>query len=246
MAPKRPGSAGGTVGREGLAFLLNRIDDAFLQVVANLASSWISPVAGDLDGALRHVSVCVDQLHGQDEPYWTAVALFTTGMLQTAIGRHNDAVGHLNEVTNLAGRFDNPWLAAVSRIQLSTVAIVQGQLEEAREVLDEALDWSLAARSTRGVSMCLAAFAHLAVAQGDAERAALAAGAADGLRRRVGLHIWPMQRPGWTALVTQIRQALGSDRSDEVYAAGSRLNQRDALATLRDRRDRGTDSSSSS
>jgi predicted ATPase len=231
--------------REGLASLLERIEDRFLQAVAHLAMAWISPIVGDLDDALQHVSMCVEQLRGQDVPYWTAVALLTTGLVETAMGRHDDARGHLTEVSNLAGRFDNPWLAAVSRIQLSTLAVVQGRLEEARDLIDEALDWSLAARSTRSVSMCLAAFAQLALAHGDAERAALAAGAAEGLRRRVGLHTWPMQRPGWTELVAQIRQALGPDRSDQMYAAGSQLNQRDAVATLRNERGRATAASPS-
>jgi hypothetical protein len=33
----------------------------------------------------------------------------------------------------------------------------------------------------------------------------------------------------------QIREALGSDRFEEVFAAGARLNRREAVATLRDR-----------
>ena len=61
---------------------------------------------------------------------------------------------------------------------------MQGRLEEAREQLDEALDLSLAIRIIRNVTLCLAAFAQLAFAEGDPERAALLAGGAEGLRRR--------------------------------------------------------------
>jgi hypothetical protein len=40
----------------------------------------------------------------------------------------------------------------------------------------------------------LAAFARLAFVEGDAERAALLAGAAEGLRQRAGQQVWPTLR----------------------------------------------------
>jgi hypothetical protein len=43
-----------------------------------------------------------------------------------------------------------------------------------------ALELSLATHSTRNVTLCLTAFAQLAFVQGDGERAALLAGAAEG------------------------------------------------------------------
>jgi hypothetical protein len=72
------------------------------------------------------------------------------------------------------------------------------------------------------------------------ERAALLLGAAEGLRRRVGLRQWPMLRRGEAELVAEARQALGADRFEQVLAASSRLNQREAVAAARDWR--GADS----
>ena len=85
------------------------------------------------------------------------------------------------------------------------------------------------------MTLCLAAFARLAFVEGDPERAALLAGAADGLRRRVGLRAWPLLRREEAELVAQVRQALGADRFDQAYAAGSRLSQQEAVAAVRDR-----------
>jgi hypothetical protein len=107
-------------------------------------------------------------------------------------------------------------------------------------LLDEALDLSLATHSTRSVTLGVAAFAQLALVEGDPERAALLAGAAEGLRRRVGLRAWPLQRQGKAELVAQIRKALGADRFDPVFAAGERLTRQEAVAAVRDRRDAGT------
>jgi hypothetical protein len=40
--------------------------------------------------------------------------------------------------------------------------------------------------------------------------------------------------------VAQVREALGTDRFNEVFDAGARLNQREAVAAVRDRRGVGT------
>ncbi|HWN00374.1 MAG TPA: tetratricopeptide repeat protein, partial [Streptosporangiaceae bacterium] len=123
--------------------------------------------------------------------FWTALAAYTVGFAETAAGRYDDALGHLSEMRELGERFGNAWLTAASRVVLGTLAVAQGRPQEARPLLEEGLDLSLAVGSTQNVTLCLAAFARLAFAEGDPEGAALLAGAAEGLRRRVGLQAWP-------------------------------------------------------
>jgi len=160
--------------------------------------------------------------------------------VETAVGRYDDSLRHLTEMRDLAEALDNPWLAAVSRVYMGTLAVAQGRLAEARAPMEEGLELSLAARSTRGVTLCLTAFARLAFVEGDPRRAALLAGAVDGLRRRVGLRPWPLLRRDEAELVAQVRQALGADQFDEPHAAGSRLSQQEAVAAVRDPRGAGT------
>jgi hypothetical protein len=202
--------------------------------------SWTAGIVGDMDGALREASVILEQLRGQDEPLWTALALATLGSGETAVGRHDDALGHLLEVRDLGERFDSAWLVAWSQAQLGTLAVVWGRPKDAQPLLNEALDLSLAAHSTHVVAMCLAAFAGLAFVEGDAERAALVTGAAAGLRQRASLWVWPLRRRLEAQLLAQIRQALGADRFEEVFADGARLSQREAVAAVRERRGVGT------
>ncbi len=222
--------------RERLAPLLDGIADPYLGAVAQLVMAWTSGIAGDFDGALRGALVSLEQLRGQDEPFWTALAVYTAGLVETTIGRYDDALPHLTEMRDLADRLGNPWLAAVSRVYLGMLAAAQGRPEEARGLLDEGLELSLAAHSTRSVTLCLAAFARQAFVEGDPEQAALLAGATEGLRRPVGLQAWPLLRRGEAELVAQVRQALGADRFDQVYAAASRLSQQEAVAAVRGRR----------
>src|SRR5262249_45470077 len=181
-------------------------------------------------------SASLEELRALDEPYWTASAVLSVGSVKAVSGRDEDAVRDLSEARELADRFSYEWLATWSRVQLGTLDVLRCRLEEAGERLDGALDLGVAAGSAAFVTLCLAAQARLAFGEGDPERTALLEGAADGMRQRVGLRAWPMLRPTETELMAQLRQALGADRFDQAFAAGSRLNQREAVATAPDRR----------
>jgi predicted ATPase len=232
--------AAALAGRQRLAPLLPGIQDPFLHAVARLALAWILPVAGDYDGALREAAVSLEELRGQDESIFTAMAAFTVGAVNTALGRYDDALRHLREARELAERVGGDWLAAGARVQLGILDVVRGSLDEARPMLEEALDLSLAARSTSFVTLCLAGYAWLALADGDPGRAALLEGAAEGLRRRVGLSAWPHLRKVEADLVTQARQRLGAARYDQTFSVGSRLAQQQAVAIVRDQHGPGT------
>jgi predicted ATPase len=226
--------------RQRLAPLLAQIQDPFLHAASQLALAWTLPITGDLAGALREVMVALGELCGQDEPVYTAIAAFTAGNLYIALGRYDDALQDMREARDLAERAGGDWLAAGSRMQLGILAVLRGRPDEARALLEEALDRSLAARSTPFVTLCLAGYAQLAFTEGDPERAARLEGAAEGLRRRAGLGAWPHLRQVEADLVADVRQRLGAERFDQAFAAGSRLTQQQAVAIVRDQRGTAT------
>jgi ATP/maltotriose-dependent transcriptional regulator MalT len=226
--------------RQRLAPLLAGIGDPFLHAASQLAMAWTLPIAGDSDGALREVTAALQELRGQDEPVYTAIAAFTAGALDTELGRYDEALRHLREARDLAERIGGDWLAAGPRVQLGILDVLRGRPDEARPLLEEALDRSLAARSTPFVTLCLAGYAQLAFADGDPERAALLEGAAEGLRRRVGLSAWPNLRQLEAELVAQVRHRLGGSQFDQAFSAGSRLTQQQAVAAVRDQPSTGT------
>ena len=182
--------------------LLGTIDDPFLRALCQQALAWTSTIDGDVDGALREASASLAGLRGQDEPFWTASAGITLGSLETAVGRYDDALGHLSEVRDLGSGSTTPGSPPCPRCSWPPWRSC-GAAEEARTLLDEALGPEPAAHSTRGVTLCLAALARWALVAGDPERAALVAGAAEGLRRRAGLRVWPMMRPEETELAAR-------------------------------------------
>ena len=98
------------------------------------------------------------------------------------------------------------------------------------ESVDAAGDTEL---STQTVTFSLVAYAQLALAERDVPGAAKALGAADGLRKRAGLRAWPSMRPGEAELATRVAQGIDPNVFKDAYAAGSELNQREALALVR-------------
>jgi predicted ATPase len=213
---------------ESLAPLLDQIDDPYLEAVGQLTLSWTSASTSDFDTAVGVASASLEKLRRQDEPVWTAVALITLGPLETVVGRYEAAEAHLTEARDLAERWDDPWLAVNARVNLATLALARGRVDDARALLDEALDLSLTSESSYSLTLSLSSFALLVFAEGDAEQAALLAGASDGLRRRAGVRVWSLRREAET--LARIRLALGDERFDHAFAAGGRLNQDEAVA----------------
>ena len=219
---------------ERLTPLLAGIQDPFLHAAAQLALAWTLPISDDLDQALSEVAVALEEFRAQDELVFMAMAAFTAGSLETALGRYGDALTHLREARDLAERAGGDWINAGSLVQLGILAVLRGRPSEAGALLAEALGLSLAARSTVFVTLCLSGYAWLAFAAGDAERAARLEGAAVGLRTRAGVRTWPHLRRVEADLETRIRERLGAGRFDQVFSAGSRLTQRQAVAMVRD------------
>ena len=160
-----------------LESLLARIRDPYLHVVSRLAMAGIATVVGDFDGALRRELACLEELRGQDEPYWMTVAdPYLPACWRRPRGDHEAALGYLREARTLAGRFDHAGLSAWSQVQLGILALARGRPEEARALLEEGLELSLATHSTRNVTLCLTAFAQLAFVRGDGRTGGAAGG----------------------------------------------------------------------
>ncbi|TMA23558.1 MAG: DUF4062 domain-containing protein [Deltaproteobacteria bacterium] len=223
---------GALVALEGLERLEKRIDDPYLESAAKLAVSWIVPIRDDLDGALQAALAALDGFRQQNAPFkgWAAL---TVGILEMTLGRGDAARAHLTEARELGGQLGNHWLESSARTQLASLAVRAARIEEARALLAESVDASEDRNlSTQTVTFSLVASAQLALAEGDARRAATALGAADGLRKLAGLRAWPSMRRAETELLERVSQKLDREVFKHAFAAGSGLNRRDAVALV--------------
>jgi hypothetical protein len=220
--------AAALAGGERLGPLVDQIDDPYLVAVSHLVLAWTAALATDIERAKRELTLSVEELRAQEEPLWLAIALLTLGATDAYLGRYDEAQGHLDEVRAVAEGFDNARLGAIARAQLALLAITRGRLEDAGTLVAEGLDLSLQTGSTHALTMVLGACAQLALAEGDAERAALIAGAAEGLRVHAGLRVW-MSLSEPNEAIAPIREAVGPDRFDAVFASGAQLSQDEAV-----------------
>ena len=160
--------------------------------------------------------------HRQDDPF-VAFAEPTVGMVEMALGNDDAARAHLMTADELGGRFDNLWLRSSARSQLASVEVQAGRLGEARALLTCSVEAGDDAElSTLTVTLSLVTAAQLALAEGDARGAAVALGAADGLRHRAGLKAWPSTRAREAELVAppRMRLTLGLE---EALAEGAQI-----------------------
>ncbi|MGY1609500.1 DUF4062 domain-containing protein [Geodermatophilus sp. SYSU D00700] len=218
---------------DGLRALEGRFDDPYLVDAAQLAVSWILPIVGDLDGALRTASRALEGLRRENEPF-AAFAALTVGMVEMALGEDVAARAHLEEVDEHGGQLGNDWLRATTRTQLAALAVRSGRLEEAQALLAGSVDGSEDIEvSTLTLTFALVSAARLALAHGDARRAATALGAADGLRRRAGLRAWPSARGEEAELTGRVAGAVAAEDYAAAFTAGTGLDHRGAVALVR-------------
>jgi hypothetical protein len=141
------------------------------------------------------------------------------GSEEMAVNNDTDAIGHLTEACKLAKRSDNRLLAAWSATLLATIDVKQGKLDEAQSLLNEALDLSLPAQSTRSLILCLTGFRRAGPRTGRRR-----AGRTPGRRRG---RPDPANRPTLVAAVTKARSrtrdgAAPSARTESLRSGDQR------------------------
>jgi hypothetical protein len=217
--------------------LQGRSADLFLESTMQLAKSWVLPITGDLERALDAASIALDGFRQQTDLFGLATSLMTVGTLELETGSAVAGRDHLVEagaLSELDAPFASDLITYGPRVRLAWYAVTMGHLDEARTVLEELLaadrDSDL---GTHTVAFCLMATARLALSEGAPKRSALAVGAADGLRRRAGLRVWPSARHGEAELLAQVRATLEPAVFEEAFATGSELTRHEAVALMR-------------
>ena len=105
--------------------------------------------------------------------------------------------------------------------------LATGDVSDARRYLEAAARTPL---YLEGTAFCLEGLAAVALAEGDPIRAATALGAAEGLRERTGIQMWPVVRTALHPTVDML-DAAGPEAEAARYE-GRHMSPRDALTQL--------------
>jgi predicted ATPase len=169
---------------------------------------------------------------GLDDAWAEAIVLGALGWLDTGLGDFAEAA-RFERGYSLSRRVDDKVSTAHNGTNLAELYVAQGRPEDARAVLSVALDAYEAVRLHDGLSYGLEAAAGLASTGGRPEEAARLLGAADGLRDEVGVPIWGPRLTRFESFVRSVREGLGGDVFEGLWAEGRALGYEGALEAAR-------------
>ncbi|MDT5347389.1 MAG: hypothetical protein QOH91_676 [Mycobacterium sp.] len=122
------------------------------------------------------------------------------------------------------------WFQMCALTVRAFVAIAQNEPEQAERDARAALALAVRTQGYLRMADTLECLARLAAEEGNHPYAARLFGAAEGIRQRMGHARFPLYQAGYAATVTAVREALGQNDFDAVWAEGAALTTEEAIA----------------
>ena len=181
----------------------------------------------DLTRTLLELGRATAVFRQEGNDFGLATALAISGSLALALGETEGGAVQLGEGLEASKRVGLPSLIGANRALLALALLALGRIDEAREHLERAARTPL---YLEGTAYCLEGLAALALAEGDPVRASAALGAAEALRERTGIHMWPVFRMAYEPAIASL-DAAGPEAQAARYE-GRLMAPREALKQL--------------
>jgi DNA-binding CsgD family transcriptional regulator len=206
--------------------LFRELDDPRGIARGLLVEGWAAPIQGELQRALDAHHESADEFRRAGDERGVILALAGLGNTATLAGNYADAARFNEDALTLARLLGDVHSQAQVLEALGLVAHEQGELTRARAFFTESVPLCLAVGSLELVCYCLVGLAGGALAVGRLERSAELLGAAEGLRERSDLGVWPVRQVLQQRQVATLRARLADAPStlDEAWAAGRGLS----------------------
>ncbi len=188
---------------------------------------------GELVAARGHLetAVEVERLSGLVfQLVWHLAAL---GTLERVDGNSTAAHRCAVEALEVAQRLGSGWMQAHAERLLGRLALAAGETTEAERYIHDALGRLVAKGFALDIPECLDVLAAVAAAQDSFEEAARLLGAAAAGRDWLGIVRFPPEPEFWSSVEHTTREALGDDRYETAFAAGTAGGTDEAVAYVR-------------
>ena len=160
-----------------------------------------------------------------------AATLHHLGMIAADLDHDHPAARRLlQESLTLYRTLGLPRFIALVLLSLGDVALAEGNPARAHELLHQSLTGMRKVGETLGIPGALDTVAHLAITQGQVERAVRLAGAAEQLRTASGTHPWPVAERTRTRWLTAAHETLDETLFRAAWAQGQSTTQQQAIA----------------
>ena len=209
------------------------VDDPVLNGLSLLISSYTIPITGDLDRAHAVSLRALETFRSIGEGFLTGLALSGLGTVSQMRGDVDAAREYHQQAVAIGRTLGHDRLLGQALSSLGMTVLAAGDAAQARAYIDESADVLLASGSSEGVSLSLSAYAFLAAHEGDYRRAAVARGAVEEIRRRIGIDVWPVVARVEEQFVAQVRAQLGDADYRAAKDKGAAQTLEEALAAAR-------------
>jgi tetratricopeptide (TPR) repeat protein len=177
----------------------------------------------DPEAGERLARSAIDVLRQRGREWEQAFALFALGRILVVQGRYAEAVPLLEEGVRLNPSPDPHLLLSYGVLNLGWARLGLGDPQGARDAFRRA--YAEAGSGDRQISArALDALASVAVREGDARHGALLFGAAEGIRRSIGVGVWLTDATSHDRTEEALRAALGDEGYRAALAEGLGLS----------------------
>ena len=180
-----------------------------------------------LVGSLAEVTRAVEIFRAEQNEFGLATSLGLQGTITTLLGDPEEGLARIDEGLAAAEVLGLSSMTGTNRTLRALARLASGDVDAAHEDLRVAAGTYM---YLEGTAYCLEGLAAVALAEGDSLRAATALGAAEGLRERTGIEMWPVLRMALQPTMEAL-DAGGSEVAEARYE-GRHLSPRGALARL--------------
>jgi predicted ATPase/class 3 adenylate cyclase/DNA-binding CsgD family transcriptional regulator len=122
------------------------------------------------------------------------------------------------------------WHKMVALMERAHIALAQGELEQAERDAHDALAIATDTQSMLRLPDTVECLARIAAAEGHHHSAARLFGAADAIRKRIGVVRFKIYQEGYDAAVASARDVLGEHAFEKIWAEGAALSPDEAIA----------------
>jgi predicted ATPase/class 3 adenylate cyclase len=144
---------------------------------------------------------------------------------------HQQRAGALfDESLSLARRTGDKWVLMLVLENLADVALGQGEYDQAAALGKESLTLAAEMDHKWWIYVNLTDLAEVALGRAQPERAARLLGAAERLRKTIGLQVWPQAQADFDRRLARSRAALGEAAFQAAWAAGESMSPAETMA----------------
>jgi predicted ATPase/class 3 adenylate cyclase len=183
---------------------------------------------GDLDRPFAELSRAVELFRADGNVFGLATTLGMRGTISLLLGRTDEAMSQLQDGMVFAEQLGLPELIGSHHSFRALAHLASDETESARHHLDAAVAAPL---YLEGTAYCLEGYAAVLAAEGDVVLAATALGAAEGLRERTGIAMWPLMNMILRDRLASL-EAAGPAAAAARFA-GRQMSSAEALALVR-------------